>query len=276
MALYSQVQQICERSEIKAQAAAGRCTRWYRHARRLRMPDPMKVPFSRTRPSAAPTPDAPPAEQTAVAPAVTPSTPQPAPAVPPLDPPPAEPASAVTGNRPKLRRRLRYLRRAHELGLRDLGGLVFDLHRFSRRNDQLVAAKLHALDAIDREMRAIDAALGTGRDVVELHEAGITACVRCGGLHGTDARFCPACGTEVAGPVAVSVAPTPAPAGEPTAVHSVPTPSPAPVPAASTPVATPPVPSTGPAPAAPPLWSVPQPQADKPDEGDPASADPAS
>src|SRR5262249_17511758 len=38
-------------------------------------------------------------------------------------------------DRGRLRRRLRYLRRVRELGFRDLGGLAFDLHRFSRRND---------------------------------------------------------------------------------------------------------------------------------------------
>ena len=39
-------------------------------------------------------------------------------------------------------RRACFLRQARELAYRDLGGLVFDLHRFGGRNDELVIAKL--------------------------------------------------------------------------------------------------------------------------------------
>jgi len=249
----------------------------------------MKVPFSRKRPNDAPPPEVSPSgaeaiDDTAVHAAVSPPAAVAPAEQPNLDPPPPPEDEQPRGNRPALRRRLRFLRRAHELGLRDLGGLVFDLHRFGRRNDQLVAGKLQALDVIDREMRAIESLLGAGRDVIELREPGITACARCGGLHGTDARFCPACGTEIGGPVAVSVAHSPAPdvtAAQPVATTpaaaAVDASAPAPVPQPPA-VPTPPVPSSGPAPAAPPLWSVPQPQADKPDatDGDAASADPAS
>ena len=100
-------------------------------------------------------------------------------------------------SRGPLRRRLRYLRRVRELGFRDLGGLVFDLDRFGRDRADLVRAKLDALRAIDAEARALEAALADHRPVEELHEPGISACAQCGSLHGSEARFCPSCGTRV-------------------------------------------------------------------------------
>jgi ribosomal protein L40E len=106
-------------------------------------------------------------------------------------------------DRGRLRRRMRYLRRVRELGFRDLGGLVFDLHRFTRRNDELVLGKLAALDAVDRELRAIERVLDDRRDILELREPGVAACPRCGALHGSDARFCPQCGTQFSGPLAI-------------------------------------------------------------------------
>jgi ribosomal protein L40E len=116
-------------------------------------------------------------------------------------------------DRGRLRRRLRYLRRVRELGFRDLGGLAFDLHRFTRRNDELVLGKLAALDAVDRELRAIERVLNERRDIIELREPGVAACPRCGALHGSDARFCPQCGTQFSGPLAmVEVGGAPAPA----------------------------------------------------------------
>ncbi len=102
--------------------------------------------------------------------------------------------------RGRLRRRLRYLRRVRELGFRDLGGLVFDLHRFSRRADDLVLGKLNALAAVDRELRALERVLNDERDIIELREPGIGACFRCGALHGSEARFCPSCGVAFSGP----------------------------------------------------------------------------
>ncbi|WP_324909028.1 zinc ribbon domain-containing protein [Baekduia sp.] len=106
-------------------------------------------------------------------------------------------------DRARLRRRLRYLRRVRELGFRDLGGLAFDLHRFRRRNDELVLGKLAALDAVDRELRAIERVLDERRDIIELREPGVAACPRCGALHGSDAHFCPQCGTQFSGPRAI-------------------------------------------------------------------------
>jgi ribosomal protein L40E len=106
--------------------------------------------------------------------------------------------------RGRLRRRLRYLRRVRELGFRDLGGLVFDQHKFARVNDELVRSKLTALAAVDAELRALEHALDDRRPLTELREPGISVCPRCGALHGSDARYCPSCGVPVRGPRAIA------------------------------------------------------------------------
>ena len=138
---------------------------------------------------------------TIVAPEQAPLPSEPLPAG--LAPEDVAPSRPSFRDRGRLRRRLRYLRRVRELGFRDLGGLVFDLHRFARRNDELVLGKLAALDAVDRELRAIERVLDERRDIVELREPGVAACPRCGALHGSDAKFCPQCGTQFSGPLAM-------------------------------------------------------------------------
>jgi hypothetical protein len=104
--------------------------------------------------------------------------------------------------RTRMRRRMRELRRLREIAFRDLGGLTFDLHRFGRERQDLVAEKLHALERIDGELRAIENALGARRPLIELREPGVAACPRCATLHGTDANFCPGCGTPLRAVVA--------------------------------------------------------------------------
>jgi hypothetical protein len=98
------------------------------------------------------------------------------------------------GERGRMRRRARFLRKARELAYRDLGGLVFDLHRFGQRNNQLVLAKLAALRQIDTELRALEEVLRDRRPVTVLREVGIAACPRCAAIYGSDDRFCPSCG----------------------------------------------------------------------------------
>jgi hypothetical protein len=99
--------------------------------------------------------------------------------------------------RGQLRRRLRYLRRMRELGLRDVGGLVFDLDRFGRSRDDLVREKLVALAAIDAELSAVGGALDQDASFAELREIGIAPCPACAALLPSDARFCSACGVRV-------------------------------------------------------------------------------
>src|SRR4051794_33153277 len=112
---------------------------------------------------------------------------------------PTAPPQPSFRNRGRLRRRMRFLRRVRELGFRDLGGLVFDQHKFDRPNVDLVRGKVAALAAVDSELRALEEALGEKRDITELREPGISACPRCGTLHGSDARFCPSCGLAETG-----------------------------------------------------------------------------
>jgi hypothetical protein len=105
-----------------------------------------------------------------------------------------EQATPGFGERGRMRRRARFLRKARELAYRDLGGLVFDLHRFGAHNDQVVGAKLATLTQIDTELRALEQALDRHQGVTVLREVGIAACPRCAAIHGGDDRFCPGCG----------------------------------------------------------------------------------
>ena len=102
-------------------------------------------------------------------------------------------------DRGRLRRRLRFLRRARELAYRDIGGLIFDMRRFNRSRQDLLDAKLGALGAVDQELRALERALDDRRAIHELREPGISSCARCGALHDSEANFCPHCGLQLGG-----------------------------------------------------------------------------
>jgi hypothetical protein len=147
------------------------------------------------------------------------------------------------GARGRMRRRARFLRKARELAYRDLGGLVFNLHRFGQRNDALVIAKLATLSHIDGELRTLEAALQERQAVTVLREAGIAACPRCAAIHGSDDRFCPNCGLAMdrRAERPVGSAPATATAGAP--------PTPPSTPASTTPAsASTPAPTSKPAP----------------------------
>jgi hypothetical protein len=117
--------------------------------------------------------------------------------------------------RGKLRRRLRYLRRAREIALRDLGGLIFDLHRFGRARTDLVDQKLAGLGALDREMRLLEHALDDRREVTVLREPGLGSCPRCGALRPSDANFCSSCGLPLGKGAGLPAGPIPAGPTEP-------------------------------------------------------------
>jgi len=107
-----------------------------------------------------------------------------------------------TQRRSRLRRRLRHLRRVREVLLRDLGGMVFEIHRSGQAGaeaqSRLVGSKLARLDAVNRELHELEQILGDRRGMV-MREPGIGGtCPLCGELYGSDARFCWACGTPVA------------------------------------------------------------------------------
>lgn len=183
--------------------------------------------------------------------------------------PEAPPAAPSFRDRGRLRRRLRYLRRVRELGFRDLGGLVFDLHRFGRDGSHLVNGKLEALGAVDVELRALETVLDERRDVTVLREPGIAACPRCAALHGSDANFCPNCGLAFSGPQAISGlgaaqdAPvplvTPGPPAAPTAASEGPADVPAPGPDPAAPLWVPEEQPTSVQPAVPPAPAPGQP-----------------
>jgi hypothetical protein len=125
--------------------------------------------------------------------------------------PAAAPRRPGFRERGRMRRRLRYLRKLRELQLRDLGGLIFDLRRFSRQRDDLVALKLDQVRACDDELRALELALDERRDIRDLREPGIGGtCPRCFSIYGSSDRFCAHCGAALGGaPQGPAAAPEP-------------------------------------------------------------------
>lgn len=154
---------------------------------------------------------------------------------------PAAPGDPGFLERGGLRRRLRFLRKTRELAYRDLGGLVFEMHRLGQQREDLLASKLATLQRIDTELRAVEETLRQRRGVTVLREAGVTACPRCAAIHGSEDRFCPACGFSmgnhaerpIGAPPVAQASPAPAaPAPQPAAV-----PPPAPPPPPEAPIA---------------------------------------
>ncbi len=161
----------------------------------------------------------------------------------------APPQPSGFGSRGRVRRRARFLRKARELAYRDLGGLVYNLHRFGARNDALVLAKLTTVGQIDAELRTLEAALGEREPVTVLREAGINACPRCAAIHSSEDRFCPNCGLSMGrhADLPIAGAPAPAPAAS-TPAPPVAAPVAAPTPAAQAPAAAAPATPSTPAP----------------------------
>jgi len=126
---------------------------------------------------------------------------------------PAEaPLRPPAGRRGRLRRRLRYLRRARELMLRDLGGLLYEVHRTGGGDVQahatVVNAKVQRIVSVDAEAHAIETALAAPRAEAIVFQPGIGgSCPTCGELYGTGARFCSNCG----GPLGAVVTPAESP-----------------------------------------------------------------
>lgn len=135
--------------------------------------------------------------------------------------------------RGRMRRRLRYLRRLRELQVRDLGGLAFDLRRFERKRDDLVAQKVDQIRACDDELHALEVVLDERRDIRDVRMPGIGgACPRCFSIYGSSDRFCSHCGAALGGlaqgpaQVAVPAPPPPAPALPPAAPSAPTSPQP--------------------------------------------------
>jgi len=113
--------------------------------------------------------------------------------------------------RGRARRRLRFLERAREVLLRDLGGLVLEMHRAGEagRHDDLVAGKVARLLAVDAEARELAGVLGQGPGDVVLRIPGIGGtCPNCGELHASEARFCSRCGRPLSAGAPAGDSPT--------------------------------------------------------------------
>lgn len=119
--------------------------------------------------------------------------------------------------RGRLRKRLRHLRRTREMLLRDLGGFTYELHRSGSAAtgaETLRAEKLARLEQLDEELRDLETRLDDVSGELLLREPGIGGfCPSCGELHGSDARFCSACGHRLDAAAAAPTAPA-GPAGE--------------------------------------------------------------
>jgi hypothetical protein len=184
-----------------------------RRIKRSRAADAGETPAEgqATAPDGAPTTAARPAGEPVSAPAIEVDPDRPAG----LDPAEtwAEPA---TGRRGRLRRRLRYLRRAREVMLRDLGGLVYEVHRTAGgdvgAHGTVVAAKVQRLASLDAESGAIETALAAPRAETVVFQPGVGGiCDFCGELYGSAARFCSHCGSPTGSAVRATPAPIAAP-----------------------------------------------------------------
>jgi hypothetical protein len=121
-----------------------------------------------------------------------------------LDAAELEAAQDPSARRGSVRRRVRYLRRARELLLRDLGGFTYEVHRAagggrSAKHREILERKAERLAAVDRELRELEDRLGEphGAETV-VREPGIGGtCPECGELHGSDAGWCAHCGTPL-------------------------------------------------------------------------------
>jgi hypothetical protein len=121
-------------------------------------------------------------------------------------------AVAPTGRHARLRRRLRYLRRAREVFLRDLGGLVYEIHRTGggdmAAHTGVIGTKVARLGELDAEAHAIEGALAAPREETVVFQPGVGGtCDFCGELYGSSARYCSHCGS----PTGSAVRATPAP-----------------------------------------------------------------
>jgi hypothetical protein len=134
-----------------------------------------------------------------------------------------DPAAAATqppkGRRGRLRRRLRYLRRARELMLRDLGGLLYEVHRTGggdvSAHGHVIGAKVQRIANVDAEAEAIESALAAPRAESVVFQPGVGGtCDHCGELYGSSALFCSNCGVPTSPEARETAAPTAEPVRE--------------------------------------------------------------
>jgi hypothetical protein len=97
-----------------------------------------------------------------------------------------------------MRRRIRQLRRRRDALLLELGGLVMEMHRQGRGDQELVKSRADEVSRVDTEARELVRALDAGNRLDDIVSAGILgACESCGTLLSADARYCSQCGSAV-------------------------------------------------------------------------------
>jgi hypothetical protein len=75
---------------------------------------------------------------------------------------------------------------------------VLELHRFGRERPDLLQHKLEGATRTERELRALEQAVGERLSLAELREAGIGgACSNCGAVYGSADRYCAWCGNPL-------------------------------------------------------------------------------
>jgi hypothetical protein len=120
-----------------------------------------------------------------------------------VDPTEYADAPEASAPRGKVRRRLRYLRRMRDLLLRDLGGFTYEIRRTAggtadETQRRLLESKMKRIEALDSEVRGLEARLGEPHTGAVLREPGIGgACPECGELYASDAHYCARCGTPL-------------------------------------------------------------------------------
>jgi hypothetical protein len=163
-------------------------------------PAPEEAPAAPPQPQPEPT-EPPPAPVQPPAAPPEPSPSDPSPAEPPPETPPGEPsppAAPTFLDRGKIRKRARFLRRLREVQLRDIGGFTLELRRLGRDRPNLLQAKVASAARTDRELRALERALGERVSLNEVREAGVGgACSNCGAIYGSSDHYCASCGYPV-------------------------------------------------------------------------------
>jgi hypothetical protein len=121
-----------------------------------------------------------------------------------LDPAELEASQLESSSRGRARRRVRYLRRARELLLRDLGGFFYEVHRTAGGRQhgghrEILERKTARLADVDAELTQLEARLGQAHpEQTVVREPGIGGtCPSCGELHGSEANWCAYCGTPL-------------------------------------------------------------------------------
>ena len=91
-----------------------------------------------------------------------------------------------------LRREKRSLLQTRDEGLRDLGGLILEMFRRNRWNDELVRERCAELVELDRRLEGLEEVLRAAT-----HRAPLRRC-ECGTELPPFARYCPGCGRDLA------------------------------------------------------------------------------